>query len=88
MQVLEAFKYDYEKVLEKQKDTNIYYGSEFRHHKNLERLLIYHRSLNKFKTFLTSETDTVLKEMENDAPKNDCLENIRRGKHKSASKSK
>ena len=86
--ILKTFDYDYEMVLEKQKGTNIYYGSEFRYYKNLEKLLKYHNSWNKFKTFLSSGTDTVLSEVDNKILQNDCLENIKRGNHKSASKSK
>ena len=86
--ILKTFNYDYEAVLEKQKGTHIYYGSEFRNHKNLEILLRYHKSWNKFKIFLSSGTDTVLSKLDDKTLKNDCLENIKRGNHKSSSKIK
>ena len=86
--ILKTFNYDYEMVLEKQKGTNIYYGSEFCYYKNLEKLLKYHNSWDKFKTFLSSGTDTVLSELDNKTLQNDCLENMKRGNHESASKSK
>ena len=86
--ILKSFNFDYEKLLEKQKNTNISYGSEFLDYKNLEGLLKYHTSWNKLKTFLTSRTDTVFKEIKSEELKNGCMENIRRGNHKSANKSK
>ena len=86
--ILKSFNFDYEKLLEKQRNTNISYGSEFRNYKNLEELLKHHTSWNELKTFLTSGTDTVLKEMKSEELKNDCMENMRRGNHKSANKSK
>ena len=79
---MKTFNYNCEAVLEKQKGTNIYYGSEFRDYKNLEKLLKYHKSWNKFKTFLSSGTDTLLSELDDKILKNDCLENIKRGNHK------
>ena len=86
---MKTFTYDYEAVLKKQKEINIYYyGSEFCNHKNLKMLLRYHKSWNKFKTFLSSGTDTVLSKLDDETLKNDCLENIRRGNHKSSSKTK
>ena len=85
--ILQACNYDYEKLLEKQIDTNIYYGSEFRQIDKLQKLLHVHRDWNRFKTFLTKGTDTVFKQLDDDIIKKDCEENMKRGNHKSSSKS-
>ena len=85
--ILKTFNYDDEAVLGQKKGTNIYYGSEFRNYKNLEKPLKYHKSWNKFETILSSGTDTLLSELDDEILKNDSLENRKRGNHKSSSKS-
>ena len=85
--ILRSCNYDYEKILEKQKDTNIYYGSEFRQVYKLRELLHLHRDWNRLETFLTKGTDTVFKHVDDDIIKKDCEENMKRGNHKSSSKS-
>ena len=86
--ILRTFDYDYEAVLEKKRGTNIYYGSEFRNYKTLAKLLKYHKSWDRFKTFLSKGTDTTLSKLDDETLRKDCMENIKRGNHKSSSKSK
>lgn len=85
--ILRSCNYDYEKILEKQKNTNIYYGSEFRQIDKLEKLFKPHRDWNRVKIFLTKGTDTSFKPIDNNVLKKDCEENTKRGNHKSASRS-
>ena len=85
--IIGSFEFDYEKFLSKQKDTTIDYGSEFRPVWKLQKLLKYHDNWCRLERFLVNGTDTVLTQMNEDVLKNDCIKNLERGNHKSASKS-
>ena len=85
--ILQSFNFDYERVLDKQKNTNIYYGSEFRQIDKLDKLMIFHKDWKRLRIFLTKGTDTVFKEVNNDIIRKDCEENMKRGNHKSSSRS-
>ena len=85
--ILESNNFDYEKILSKQKETNIYYGSEFRMINILDSLFKYHKDWERLKSFLSNGTDTSFHPLDAEKIKTDCEENINRGNHKSSFKS-
>lgn len=85
--ILHSCDYNYEKILEKQKNTNIFYGSEFRRTEKLEKLLNFHENWKRMKIFLTNGTDTSFSHLDEELLRLDCEENIKRGNHKSSSRS-
>ncbi len=86
--ILAAYDFDYEKVLSKQKNTTIDYGSEFRHPSVLNKLLKFHKNNKRIESFLSHGTDTSLSPLDEETLKADCSANIERGNHTSSSKSK
>jgi len=86
--ILKACNYDYEKALRKQKDSFIFYGSEFRNTSKLEHLLKYHKNWDRLRLFLTNGTDTSFEPLDDEALKKDCIANMERGNHKSSSRTK
>ena len=87
LKILKACNYDYEKILSKQKNTTIAYGSEFRLISKLEKLLGFHKNWDRIRKFLTEGTDTSLVDIQENTLKKDCLSNLERCNHKSAPKS-
>ena len=85
--ILSACNFDYEKVLSKQRDTTIFYGSEFRSVTKLQKLLKLHKNWPRMKRFLTEGTDTTFLPTSEELLKNDCIKNMERGNHQSSSKS-
>ncbi len=86
--ILASSNFDYEKILNKQKNTIISYGSEFRSCEILHNLLKFHKSGQRIKSTLTNGTDTVLSPLDEDTLKKDCLANLERGNHISSTRSK
>lgn len=62
--ILESCNYVCEKVLHKQRGTNIFYGSKFRNISTLSKLFGYHDNWIRFKLFLSEGTDTTFTPIE------------------------
>ena len=86
--ILTSSNFDYEKILNKQKNTIISYGSEFRPCEIIHNLLKFHRNGQRIESTLTNGTDTVLSPLDNDTLKKDCQANLERGNHISSTNPK
>ena len=86
--ILASCNFDYEELLSKQKNTTISYGSEFRPMNVLFKLLKFHKDGERIRSVLSKGTDTFILPLEEEKIKEDCMADIERGNHKSASKSK
>ncbi len=87
-EVLKGFNYNISTALEAHKDTQLYYGSEFRAPQELEKIFHLHPNWPKLKEILCQGASFPLQPIPDSSRKEDLDFHKNRGNHKSASKLK
>ena len=80
--------FDFQKLIQSQKNSTLSYGSEFGTTHKLDLPFKYHPNWPRIKHILENSTDTTLKDVTDEDRKRDLEDNLKRGNHKSTQKDK